>query len=421
MATQICVQVFAEPLEVVIRSPLHSAPTCDTSPLLIFSTLGPDNVSNDQDAVRVFIDGVEVSVDRVGQPYGFDTYGGYGAFDEDTYGYGYGYGCNPDVDPYGYGYGYGYGLADEGYGADGFAGVLHVFQLPELENGRHTLKLIVKSTSNLTTEVYETFIVDNQGPEITIISPANDTINPVTEVPVLEYQIADLSGISSVNVNIDGIDYGYLSSGTPLDFLVSGLHEITITATDIVTQGGCPLGNQSELTVQFNLLKPIEISEVGGDLFVGVNAITQQESADGIFEEFRVLNAPSTDGAVQEDYQVLRAKIRFQLREGDPLLTPEEALTLQQLGLDGERINLPDNTLLLCHYDTNVNSLPGIGSLEQPESQIIDPAVAGRRVDITVFYVENTFVDRELITDTINRIVPAFVEANIDFEPVPSE
>lgn len=422
MTTQICVHVFAEPLKVIIRSPSHSVPSCDRAPLLIFSTLGAANVCGGPECVRAIIDGEEVSISRIGEAYGYDSYGGYGDFDEDVYGYGYG--CGEEYG-YGYGYGYGdgygdgYGFDPEGYGEDNLPGVLHVFELPELENGRHTLLLIVQSTSGLETRTTETFIIDDEGPEINIISPEDDTINPISECPTLVFEVSDFSGVATVNVNIDGVDFGWLASGTVLTFLTNGLHVLTITANDIATQG-CPNGNETTRSVSFNVLKPIEIDEIPRRFFIGTDSSTMSRSGEGIFEELRILNEASTDAEVLDDFKLLRARIRFQLREGEAALSADEVLTLGQIGVEASRINLPDETLLLCPYDTNVDSLDGVGDLAQPKSQIVDPLVAGRRVDITVFFVENTFVDRELITDTINRIIPAFVIASITFEAVPA-
>jgi len=115
----------------------------------------------------------------------------------------------------------------------------------------------------------------------------------------------------------------------------------------------------------------------------------------------------------------LRAKIRFQLRSGSAVLSPEEAFLLQQIGVSSARINLPNQSLMLCHYDNNVNSLPGIGALANHDNQVIDPTTAGNRVDITVFYREGDVVDRELIVEIIERIIPAFVQASIEFQVQP--
>ena len=70
------------------------------------------------------------------------------------------------------------------------------------------------------------------------------------------------------------------------------------------------------------------------------------------------------------------------------------------------------------HYDNNIDSLSAIGTLANPTNQVIDPAVAGRRIDIIVFIKEGDNVDKELIVESINRIIPAFVEASITFEEV---
>ena len=433
--TTVDVQVFSQALTVVIRSPTHKIPTCDNTPLVLFSTIGEADVCGEVDCAQIFIDGVEVTIERVGDPYGFDFYGaddlpygflpggfGYGYGYSDAYGYGYGVYGFEYGDPYGYGYddGYGYdgipGTPDDTYGADALPGTLHVFQLPQLADGRHTMRVVVRSTAGLESEATETFIVDTTGPVIVVTTPVDDTITPVTECPVLEYSVTDFSGLLAVNVNIDGVDEGWLPSGVELD-LRSGLHTIVITANDLATND-CPVGNESSTTVQFNLLKPIMITEVPRQFFLGTDTETKEKTVDAILEEFRVLNVTSTEADVLDEFKILRERIRFQLREGEAVLSADEALRLQQIGVESTRINLPDETLLLCHFDNTVDSLPGVGTLANPSSQVVDELVAGRRVDITVKFREGDNIDRELITELIRRVIPAFVEASIVFEEV---
>lgn len=435
--TVICFQVFSQPLEVVIRSPTHRIPSCDPAPLLIFSTIGEDNVCGEAGCVKVYIDDVQVSVSRVGEAYGYDYYGaddkagvisepcGYGY---DYYGYGYGYDDGYSYGIYGdayYGYGiddgYGYdeipGTIDDGYGADRLPGTLHIFELPNIPDGRHTIRVVVRGTSGLESEATEAFIIDTTPPEITILEPVQDTINPLSECPTLRYSVADFSGVLFVNIDIDGEDFGYLPSGTELDFLKSGVHTITIIANDLATLG-CPNGNEGRALVQFNVLKPIKFAEIPEFFYIGTDSQTKSKSADGIIEEFRLLNQVSTEADVLDEFKILRALIPLQLREGEAVLGPDEALKLAELGVESTRINLPDQTLLLAHYNNNINSLPAIGDLANPTNQVIDPTVAGRRIDITVFVREGDNVDRELIVESINRIVPAFAEASITFEVV---
>lgn len=449
--TTINVQVFSQKLEVVIRSPTHRVPTCDSTPLLIFSTIGEDNVCGATSCVRVFIDGVEVQVTRIGDAYGYDFYGAddlpygfippehqftygpeYGYGYSTTYGYGYGtygYGYTENQlygDPYGYGaddsYGYDMipGTLDDTYGSDRLPGTLHIFQLPTILDGKHTLRVVVTSTSGLVSEVTECFIVDSTGPIITINSPANDTINPITECPILDYSIQDLTGLLSVNINIDGEDFGWLPSGIELADLKSGLHTITITAYDMATNA-CPMGNASIAATEFNLLKPLAFTEVPRFFYVGTDAPTQSLTADAVLEEMRILNALSTEADAADDFKILRDLIRFQLREGEAVLSPEETKRLMQLGVAAGRVNLPDNTLMLMHYDNTIRSEQSVGLLENPTNQVIDTQTASNRVDVTVKYNEGDTIDRELITELVERIVPAFVEVSITFEKVQVE
>jgi hypothetical protein len=401
--------------------------------------VGEDNVCGDLDCVRIYVDGIEIPAVRIGDAYGYDYYGAddRAGWIPEPCSYGYGYGCDDLPDgACGYGHGYGYddgygydgipGTIDDTYGADRLPGTLHIFQLPIISDGRHTIRVVVKGTSGLESESTETFMVDTTAPVIIITSPPNDHIHPVTEIPTLVYTIEDFSGVATANVNIDGIDYGWLPSGTVLDFLKSGLHTIIINAIDTST-GGCGYGNEHSTTIRFNLLRPIIIDRIPQLFYLGTNASTKDKPADGIIEEFRILNTLSTDDEISEDFKILRAKINFQLREGAAVLSPEETIMLQQIGVSGDRINLPTETLMLCHYDVNVNSLPGIDNrddsgqgvnLSNPDNQVIDPTVASRRIDVTVYYYENSTIDRELISELIKRIVPAFAEVGIVFEQV---
>jgi len=428
--TRVCFQVFTRSLEVIIRNPTHIIPSCDSSPLLVFSTVGEDNVCGESDCVRAYIDGIEVPIVRIGDAYGYDYYGadnragwisescaysyGYDAYEDGTYGYGYGYGYDD-----GYGQDGIPDTIDDGYGSDRLPGTLHIFQLPHITDGRHTIKVVVRGTSGLESEATETFIIDTTPPTIIIESPTNDTLHPLSEVPILIYNMEDFTGVANVSVNIDGKDYGWLPSGTLLDFLKSGLHTITIIATDNST-GGCGSPNEGGVRIHFNLLKPIKISKIARQFFVGTNASTKNKPADGIVEEFRLLNHKSTEADISEEFKILRSRIRFQLQSGAAILSPEEVLLLQQIGISDTRINLPDQTLMLCHYDNNIDSLPGVGQLANHDNQIIDPSTAGNRVDVVVFYKKSDGVDRELVTEIINRIIPAFTQASIVFEEVQS-
>jgi len=423
---RVCFQVFTKALDVVIRNPTHIVPSCDPSPLLVFSTIGEDNVCGEPDCVRAFVDGIEVSITRIGDAYGYDYYGaddksgwisepceysyGYDGYPDGTYGYGHGYGYDD-----GYGYDGIPGTIDDGYGSERLPGTLHIFQLPDIADGRHTIRVMVRGTSGLVSEATETFIVDTTPPVITIVSPVTDTVHPLSEVPTLIYTIQDFSGVADVKVLIDNKDYGWLPSGTLLDFLKSGLHSIKIIATDNST-GGCGSGNVGKAKAYFNLLKPIKITEIARCFYVGTNASTKDKPVDGIIEEFRILNQKSTEANVLDEFKILQAKIRFQLHAGEAVLSPADTYALQQIGTDSSRICLPDQSLMLCHYDNKVDSLPGVNLLADHDNQIIDPSTAGNRVDITVYYNEGDKLDRELISETINKIIPAFTHASIRFE-----
>jgi hypothetical protein len=415
--TRVCFQVFTKALDVVIRNPTHIVPSCDSSPLLVFSTIGEDNVCGEPDCVRAFIDGIEVSITRIGDAYGYDYYGAddkAGWVSEDCYGYSpgpdHGYGLDDGYGQDGYA-----GTIDDGYGSDRLPGTLHIFQLPDIADGRHTIRVVVQGTSGIASEATETFIVDTTPPVITIVSPVTDTVHPLSEVPTLIYTIQDFSGVADVKILIDNKDYGWLPSGTVLDFLKSGFHSIKIIATDNST-GGCGTGNVGKAKALFNLLKSIKITEIARRFYVGTNATTQDKPVDGIIEEFRVLNQKSTEADVLNEFKILQAKIRFQLHTGSAALSPEDTFILQQIGADPVRICLPDQSLMLCHYDNNVNSLPGVNALANHDNQVIDPTTAGNRIDVTVFYNEGDRIDREIITEIINRMIPAFTQASIRFE-----
>jgi hypothetical protein len=182
MTTHVHFQVQTHALTVVIRNPTYRIPTCDTSPLLIFSTIGVDDwrgdasrvddVCGEPGCVRIFIDGIEVPAVRIGDAYGYDQYGADGIpFTPDDY---YGSEGYDECDAYSCHH---YGPT---YGTDRLPGILHIFQLPDISNGRHTVRVVVKNTSGIESEATEVFIVDSEPPVITIISPSNDTIHQVS-------------------------------------------------------------------------------------------------------------------------------------------------------------------------------------------------------------------------------------------------
>lgn len=345
-----------------------------------------------------------------------------------------------------------------------------------LPDGRHCAKVLIVNCGTTIAEDEACFNIDTSCPVIKVISPTNDSI--ATEIPTLEYTVTDLTGIQRVEVFIDGTNYGYLPSGTALDFLDFGEHKILITAEDIATKGGQAFqgfsgygygygdgldgyadqygpgkfqGNTCSVLVQFTLCKPIcvdaskqrksnELDDKDKFLYIGSDSFGLRQ-ADAAFEEFRILNKASTCEDLLNDFKLMKKRVRYQNREvGGPLLDDQLRAELLAEQIDCGRISRQIETLLLAHFDNNLQLAKGINNvgvaftdkngdtvvldgpdLSRSEKFLIEKRSASNDVDVTVFFPEGETIDQQLLTETIKRVIPAHAQAFIKFIPQETE
>ena len=339
-----------------------------------------------------------------------------------------------------------------------------------LGDGKHSIEVQIRNCGAVIASSEAFFNIDTECPDITIIAPTEGSI--FTEIPVLEYTVTDQSDIQRVEVFIDGQSFGHLPSGTLLDFLDFGEHKILITAEDIATKGGmafCGIsgygygdgldgygdeygpglfkGNTCSILISFTLCRPIcldtsdenrdsSTDDTGKFIYIGSDA-TGEQQADAVFEELRILDTASTEQDLLNDYQLMKKRVRYQNRDaGGPLIDDNLRRELQKEEIDCNRISIQTETLLLAHFDNNLDLVKGVDNigatftdednatvvldgpdLSRPTRFIIDRLTAANDVDITVFFPEGEEIDKELLTDSIERVIPAHAQAFIKFVP----
>lgn len=358
------------------------------------------------DSVRVYVDGELVTCD------------------EDSI-YGYSYGSCPVEPPVPTGI--------EPYGADPYF-FPSGSTLPPLEDGLHRITLeVVATTGNVFVEE-STFLVDTVSPEVTISSPVNDVVNYVVD-PILEYEVTDVtSGVGVVEIFIDGINHGNIVSGTPLINLKNGLHILELRAQDLA-KDDTGKGNETVVTIQFLTATDFSINTsgigtpgvispttgqtiaFGPHAYIGSDGFGEHQ-ADGILEELRILDFASTDAEIFHDYRLLLNNQRFQNNLDGVVIDVDDQIELERQGIDISRLNLPNDTLVLYHFDNSIQSEFCVGEKEYTSSVIISRRASNNDVDVLVRVPKGETVDRELIVTSLNKIVSLHTQLFITFEEV---
>lgn len=376
---------------------------------------------------------------------------------------------------------------------------LNCLELNDLEDGIHKISLVIKDRDGFTTRTSSSFLVDTVDPIVKIISPANQQGVYTVEPPILEYTVqtptyikdafGDVASIPLIRVSvyIDGIDQGEIKSGSRLPELTNGTHTVTVEVETIsrdevrisshpcdgygygygygysgygygYSQNDPPYGygtqscRVSSDTIIFNYIKPIDI-DLGAkeDLVLNVgNNIDKEYQAEAVLEELRVLNRVSSDAEILQDWRLLLNGIRFQNTAQAIELTEEQRQLVVNKSLDSSRISIPDETLVLMHFDNTYQSVPGIdnritladGTLVETGQIVVDPNAANgirivqdgtpldlkaegniiidqnsaiNQLAIDVFVKKGEQVDEDLIKESIDRIIPARGEALVEF------
>jgi len=106
----------------------------------------------------------------------------------------------------------------------------------QYNDGNHTISLYAKDKGGLESELIKSVIVDNTPPEVSILSPINETITSLTSV-LLMWSVYDISGIVGVNISLDGEVVATLPAAQDsytLTNLVEGTRTIEVKVWDIV-------------------------------------------------------------------------------------------------------------------------------------------------------------------------------------------
>lgn len=156
-----------------------------------------------------------------------------------------------------------------------------------------------------------------------------------------------------------------------------------------------------------------DTANIPGFMYIGSDGL-ESNQADSVFEEFRVLNKASTDEEILADFTLLAKGERFANQDEPVLLSSTEFSALER-----ERVNLPDNTLVLLHFDGNVENEDRRGVLTNNTTPVVDTFAAANDIIFIIFIKEGEFVDRELLREVLEGFAPADLNVIVRYEEIP--
>lgn len=166
-------------------------------------------------------------------------------------------------------------------------------------------------------------------------------------------------------------------------------------------------------TQPINPSSPIEFDtkSIPEFLYIGSDG-NQQQQADAVFEQFRILNKASTDEEILADFTLLSKGSKF-FNQDDPVVLGSEFSDLEK-----QRVNLPNDTLVLLDFDGNVLNAPRQGVLASNTVQIVDVNAAANDVIFTIKIKEGEQVDRELLREVLTDFAPTDLNIIVRYQEI---
>jgi hypothetical protein len=155
-------------------------------------------------------------------------------------------------------------------------------------------------------------------------------------------------------------------------------------------------------SIQFDTANIPEYFYIGSDGF-------GQNQADSVFEQFRILNRASTDEEILADFTLLDKGVKF-FNQEEPVV-----LSSQFSELEKQRVNLPNNTLVLLDMDGTVVNTPRQGTLINNSIPIVDVSVAANDIVFTIKIKKSENVDRELLRQVLTNFAPVDLNIIVDY------
>jgi hypothetical protein len=155
-------------------------------------------------------------------------------------------------------------------------------------------------------------------------------------------------------------------------------------------------------SIQFDTANIPEYFYIGSDGF-------GQNQADAVFEQFRILNKASTDEEILADFTLLDKGVKF-FNQDDPIVLSSQFSTLEK-----ERVNLPNNTLVLLDLDGTLTNTPRQGVLTNNSIPIVDVSVAANDIVFTIKIKKSENVDRELLRQVLTNFAPVDLNIIVDY------
>jgi len=161
----------------------------------------------------------------------------------------------------------------------------------------------------------------------------------------------------------------------------------------------------SSLAIEFDSAKAGEYLYIGSD----GNGLNQ---ADSLIEELRILNFASTDEEILADFTLLAKGTKF-YNQTSPIVLSSEYSTLEK-----QRVNLPDQTLVLAEFDGSSTKLARQGVLTNQTTQIVDIISASNDIIFTIKIKKSEDVDRELLRSVLTNFAPADLNIIVNYEEI---
>ena len=346
------------------------------------------------------------------------------------------------------------------------------YPLYTLVDGAHTLRIDGYGTQD--GYGIRQFFVDNQKPIINITSPITFDPTDLSTVgqdqPILIYTVDGYGSEQITLINVEIVpDDGYGNFVPPLDEVNDGYAEGFGFIDGYGDRGRIPSGTRLNLRpgayvmriiaqdsagninvayryFSFNL--PFTFNTAPSDIWVGSD-LNRTNQADSIIEELMIRNAEVSDEDAALDYLVGIRNLSFRTINTDRLIfTNAELSTIRQLAIDiltvsgqlpntltsvarenlisqemvtiESHLNDTNRILLLSKFNVDIEPTDGAGILEKQYDPVIKKSGSSGELLITVLQKQDEVIDKDLLSELIDKIRPAHIRVTLEYATVPS-
>lgn len=154
-----------------------------------------------------------------------------------------------------------------------------------------------------------------------------------------------------------------------------------------------------------------DTTKIGEEFSIG-SRIDGTKQADSVIENLRILNRASTDEEILADYTLLVKGSRY-FNQPEPV-----NLSSDYSSLEKQRVNLPDQTLVLLDFDGSTENKQRYGDLQNNPRPIVDINSASNDIVITIYVKSTEKIDRELLREILQNYAPADLNITVKYEEI---